>query len=162
MFASSSKSVVLFFKSAVRPSDSLKTTRRCRMSSYSVFVLTQVIPYYWQIYIPLCTRVHMLNGRSVCRINTYRNNHHILFLSFRRAKSLFFALITIRTWSFFTFILFCGIRMHWVDNLHFLPIHWSNSILNFFIDLSNCSLTRSVPEMYDITVLVYSQMCFLL
>ena len=60
-------------------------------------IYPQSLSYYWCLNFVLSTRIHMLNVIGVCRIHTYKHNHHVDSIIFRHAQSILLALNIICT-----------------------------------------------------------------
>ena len=125
------------------PYDNYQYNLAC-LGLWNVFVLSrssisqQFLLSDWCSYIVLRMRVQMLN--EIFFAAWIHNNITIawIFFIFRHARSLFLALIIVTTQSLFIFIRFLVARNCYVDAFQLLPIHISNSRLNFFVGVFNC------------------------
>ena len=101
------------------------------------WISPQYLSFDWCSYHALCTRVYMLNVKSVWHIHTCKHNNHVPFLSFQMCSKYFFALNIIRTRSFFIFIHFLIARSFYFYAFQFLIFNCFVDVSNLFVDVSN-------------------------
>ena len=145
MLEKSSKCAVICYGYAANISDYFWELSICsrmprfmaHISYISYFYISTI--YLILLMVILCaTHACLLINWNKCLPHSYlQRGPSRSFFSFRHDWSLFLALITICTRIFFVFICFLVEFNSWVDALLFLPIRWSNSILNCFVDVSN-------------------------
>ena len=136
---------------------------------YGTYFFSLVVVYF-------CNFYHLIDSRILCcarafirwmkeMFNAFIHTNITItwfFFLFRCSWGLFLALIIICTQSFFMLICFPLSRSHYVDAFQFLHFHWSNSRLNFFVDMPNFLLTHFFPSTSKLTPLLRIQTCFVL